>query len=158
MKFALLDCLLFSSITALCAPINHGRNDDDFVADDDFSAENDLAADVVTVTTTITPTPASAPSQALLNAVGAQNFNAIFRNLQSSDTCTDGSFACVTGAVAQCVGGRWAGTPCSGSNQCFVVPGDPSKPDTQLGCMSEQTAANLIADAGAKGGVFGDEF
>ena len=104
-----------------------------------------------------------------------------FRDLKLTDTCTTGTFACVEGAVAQCIEERWTGpvgTPCSESEQCFAVPvNSPVRPHSvvpllphshshscfqtdagiKLVCMAEETVASLITGAGATGDAFGGQ-
>jgi hypothetical protein len=58
----------------------------------------------------------------LQNGKDAQAQNAQFQTLTADSPCTDGQQACVQNQFAQCVGGKFEATPCSGGLQCFALP------------------------------------
>lgn len=88
------------------------------------------------------------------NGQDAQALNAKFQSLTADSPCTDGESACVNGGFAQCVGGKFAVTPCAGGLQCFALP-LVNSPGTSITCDTEADATARIANTGAAGGVFG---
>jgi hypothetical protein len=58
----------------------------------------------------------------LQNGLDAQSLNQKFQSLTTSSACTAGETACVNGQVAQCVGDKFALTPCAASLQCVALP------------------------------------
>lgn len=59
----------------------------------------------------------------LANGKAAQALNAQTASLSADDPCTDGDQACLAeGFFGQCVGGKWAVTPCAGGLRCFALP------------------------------------
>jgi hypothetical protein len=58
----------------------------------------------------------------LQNGKDAQAQNAQFQSLTANSPCTDGQQACVQNQFAQCAGGKFELTPCSGGTQCFALP------------------------------------
>ncbi|KZT24474.1 hypothetical protein NEOLEDRAFT_1179160 [Neolentinus lepideus HHB14362 ss-1] len=95
-----------------------------------------------------------AKSFTLSNGQDAQKLNAQFASLSASSSCTDGQNACVGGAFAQCVGGKFVTTQCAGGLQCFALPLVNSA-GTSTTCTTEADAAARIAATGATGGVTG---
>ena len=80
--------------------------------------------------------------------------NAQFSTLSASSPCKDGDQACVKGGFAQCVGGKFAITPCSGGTQCFALP-LVNKAGTSITCSTNADAQTRIAATGATGGIEG---
>ena len=58
----------------------------------------------------------------LKNGQDAQALNKKFASLSPSSKCTSGEVACVQGAFAQCVNGKFVTTPCSGGLTCVALP------------------------------------
>ena len=56
------------------------------------------------------------------NGVDAQALNSKFKGLTASSACTAGETACVNGQLAQCVGEKFALTPCAAPLQCVALP------------------------------------
>jgi len=81
--------------------------------------------------------------------------NAQFASLTASSPCNDGDQACVSGGFAQCVGGKFAITPCAGGTQCFALP-LVNKAGTSIACDTADDAQSRIAATGAPGGLTGD--
>lgn len=102
------------------------------------------------------PTAPSTPSTgfALANGQAAQKLNKQFASLTASSTCTEGQEACVSGGFAQCVGGKFVVSPCSGGTQCFALPLVNSS-GTSLTCDTQADAEARIANTGATGGLTG---
>ncbi|KAI0079860.1 hypothetical protein K474DRAFT_1639074 [Panus rudis PR-1116 ss-1] len=91
----------------------------------------------------------------LKNGQDAQKLNAQFASLSADSQCNDGDNACLSdGSFAQCVGGKFVSTPCSGGTQCFALP-LVNKPGTSLACTTQGDAEARIAAAGAQGGLTG---
>ncbi|KAF9446590.1 hypothetical protein P691DRAFT_621014, partial [Macrolepiota fuliginosa MF-IS2] len=88
------------------------------------------------------------------NGLDAQNQNAQFATMKATDSCQDGSNACVTGSFAQCVGGKWMLQPCSGDLKCFALP-LVNKAGTSLACDTEADANARIATALGTGATSG---
>ncbi|CDO73536.1 hypothetical protein BN946_scf185014.g6 [Trametes cinnabarina] len=93
-------------------------------------------------------------SFALQNGKQAQALNAKFASLSAKSPCTSGEVACVQGAFAQCVNGKFVTTPCSGGLTCVALP-LVNSPGTSVTCDTEQDAADRIARTGASGGLRG---
>ena len=91
----------------------------------------------------------------LSNGQAAQALNAQFATLTADSACQDGTQACVGGQFAQCVGGKFAVTGCSGGTQCFALP-LVNKAGTSVTCDTEADAVARIAATGATGGLTGD--
>ncbi|RPD56916.1 hypothetical protein L226DRAFT_468079, partial [Lentinus tigrinus ALCF2SS1-7] len=85
------------------------------------------------------------------NALDAQKLNAKFATLTADSSCNDGDQACVSGGFAQCSGGKFQVTPCSGGTQCFALP-LVNKAGTSLTCDSADDAAARMSAAGVDGG------
>ncbi|ELU36375.1 proline-rich protein [Rhizoctonia solani AG-1 IA] len=158
---------------------NGGGNGNDSNADPESGNGNGDGSSTVTVTrtqiTTITVTEGSpAPTGGtsitdaftpvvtadaakpflLQNGKDAQELNRSFETLTASSSCNDGEQACVEGGFAQCVGGSFQITSCSGGLQCFALP-LVNKAGTSITCDTEADAAARIAATGATGGVRG---
>ncbi|KAI0033388.1 hypothetical protein K488DRAFT_47862 [Vararia minispora EC-137] len=88
------------------------------------------------------------------NAKDAQALNAKFASLTANSSCNDGDQACIGGGFAQCVGGKFQVTQCSGGTQCFALP-LVNKAGTSLTCDTAADAAARIAATGVSGGVDG---
>lgn len=88
------------------------------------------------------------------NGLDAQKLNRSFQSLTADSPCDDGEQACVEGGFAQCVGGSFQITQCSGGTQCFALP-LVNKAGTSLTCDTESDAAARIAATGATGGIRG---
>ena len=58
----------------------------------------------------------------LQNGLDAQKLNAQFATLSADAPCTAGQSACVQGAFAQCVNGKFVTSPCSGGLTCLALP------------------------------------
>ena len=58
----------------------------------------------------------------LKNGQDAQALNRKFASLSASSACTSGESACVGGAFAQCVNGKFVTTPCAGGLTCVALP------------------------------------
>ncbi|KAF9493188.1 hypothetical protein BDN71DRAFT_1372079, partial [Pleurotus eryngii] len=90
------------------------------------------------------------------NGIDAQKLNAQFAGLKKADACKDGEQACVETSFAQCVGGKWALTPCASGTVCLALP-LVNKPGTSIACDSESDATARILAAGAEGGLTGTD-
>lgn len=108
----------------------------------------------------------------LENGKDAQALNAKFATLSASSTCTDGDQACVDNGFAQCVGGKFQSTKCSGGTKCAALP-LVNKAGTvciplyfhadhvltssfqSVSCTTDADAQARIAATGATGGVTG---
>lgn len=112
----------------------------------DATSINDAATPAVTAN-------ATKPFQ-LQNGKDAQKLNKSFQSLTASSSCTDGQQACVGNGFAQCVGGKFQVTTCSGGLQCFALP-LVNKAGTSIACDTESDAAARIAATGATGGIRG---
>jgi len=108
------------------------------------------------------PTPTSTPNSPnpqggdfkLQNGKDAQKLNAQFSQLTENSSCTDGQNACVSGKFAQCAGGKFSATSCSGNLVCAALP-LVNSPGTSVTCTTEQDAITRIANTGAQGGLTG---
>ncbi|KAJ7588130.1 hypothetical protein C8J56DRAFT_860838 [Mycena floridula] len=96
----------------------------------------------------------SSTSFQLQNALDAQALNAKFASLTADSTCTDGEQACVAGAFAQCVGGKFSTTSC-GALQCVALP-LVNKAGTSITCDTEADAIARIQAAGGSASLTGD--
>ncbi|KAI0636722.1 hypothetical protein C8Q77DRAFT_520158 [Trametes polyzona] len=92
----------------------------------------------------------------LQNGQEAQRLNAKFASLSASSPCTAGEVACVGGAFAQCLDGKFVTFPCSGGLTCVALP-LVNSPGTSITCDTEADAAERIARTGASGGLRGRE-
>ncbi|CAE6441519.1 proline-rich protein [Rhizoctonia solani AG-1 IB] len=120
------------------------------------TAGNPAATDATSITDAFTPvvTADAAKPFLLQNGKDAQKLNQSFESLTSSSSCNDGEQACVEGGFAQCVGGAFQITACSGGLKCFALP-LVNKAGTSITCDTEADAAARIAATGATGGVRG---
>ncbi|KAF5357542.1 hypothetical protein D9757_009297 [Collybiopsis confluens] len=84
----------------------------------------------------------------LQNGEDAIKLNAQFASLTASSPCTDGEQACVNGGFAQCVGGSFQITQCSGGTQCFALPLVNSA-GTSITCTTAADKDARIAATGA---------
>ncbi|KAF8636409.1 hypothetical protein AX17_003591 [Amanita inopinata Kibby_2008] len=101
-----------------------------------------------------TPTASSSGNFKLQNGLNAQKQNAKFATLTAGSSCTDGENACVGSSFAQCVGGKFVATQCSGGLTCAALP-LVNTPGTSVTCTTEADAAARIAATGATGGITG---
>ncbi|KAJ4470091.1 hypothetical protein J3R30DRAFT_1224087 [Lentinula aciculospora] len=108
-----------------------------------------------TAATTSSSSSSSSSSFALSNGQAAQALNAQFASLSPSSSCTDGQNACVSGAFAQCVGGKFETTQCGGGTTCAALPLVNSA-GTSITCTTTADAEARIAATGATGGLTGD--
>jgi len=92
---------------------------------------------------------------ALSNGQAAQNLNAQFEGLTADSDCSGD--ACVNGAFAQCVNGKFVLSPCAGGLQCFALPLVNSA-GTSVTCDTEADATTRVANTGATGGLNGRSF
>ena len=115
----------------------------------------------------------------LQNGLDAQSLNLKFKTLDPNSPCdgmyiyplfvhqynirlSNSSFftatktpnACIGGKFAQCDGGKFVLTPCSGGLQCFALPLVLSR-GTSITCDTEADALSRISASGAKGGITG---
>ncbi|KAJ8521252.1 hypothetical protein ONZ45_g2009 [Pleurotus djamor] len=90
----------------------------------------------------------------LQNGKDAQAQNAQFASLTAASACQDGQQACVEGAFAQCVNGRFVLTQCAGTLTCAALP-LVNKPGTSITCTTQADAEARIAASGATGGFTG---
>ncbi|KAN0138043.1 hypothetical protein V8E53_003932 [Lactarius tabidus] len=91
------------------------------------------------------PSPASSGFQAQ-NGKDAQQLNEQFKTLTADSPCTDGQSACINGDFAQCVGGKFVTSPCSGGTTCQALP-LVNKPGTSVTCDTQADADTRIANA-----------
>ncbi|KAI0045712.1 hypothetical protein FA95DRAFT_1495149 [Auriscalpium vulgare] len=91
----------------------------------------------------------------LQNGKDAQALNKKFAALTADSTCQEGDQACVGGAFAQCVGGKFASTPCAGGTTCAALP-LVNKAGTSITCDTQDDALARIAATGATGGLTGN--
>ncbi|KAI0826233.1 hypothetical protein BC629DRAFT_1454256 [Irpex lacteus] len=89
------------------------------------------------------------------NGLDAQKLNAQFATLKSTDSCTEGTQACVEESFAQCVGGTWQLTPCSPGTSCFALP-LVNKAGTSLSCDTQADVIVRMQAAGVDASVTGD--
>ncbi|KAI9435261.1 proline-rich protein [Lactarius indigo] len=98
------------------------------------------------------PSPSSPPSSsgstgfAALNGQDAQALNEKFKTLTADSACTDGENACVGGDFAQCSGGKFVTSSCSGSLTCVALPLVNSR-GTSVTCDTQADADARIAKA-----------
>jgi hypothetical protein len=96
------------------------------------------------------PSPAAANSSAsgfkAQNGKDAQALNQKFQALTPASPCTNGEQACVNGQFAQCVGGKFALTPCSGGTTCTALP-LVNKAGTSVTCDSQADTTARINQA-----------
>ncbi|CAG8597694.1 8915_t:CDS:2 [Paraglomus occultum] len=114
-----------------------------------------------TTSSSATPaaTPNAAPKPGASTATGA-NCNTVrscnardaiklandFKKLNDNSPCTAGQNACVNGKFAQCVGGKFQSTACSGGTTCQVLPLVNSR-GTSITCDTDADAKARIQDA-----------
>ncbi|KAJ3789797.1 hypothetical protein GGU10DRAFT_304339 [Lentinula aff. detonsa] len=108
-----------------------------------------------TAGTTTSSTTSSTSGFALSNGQAAQSQNAQFASLTAGSSCTDGQNACVNGAFAQCVGGKFETTQCGSGETCAALPLVNSA-GTSITCTTTADAEARIAATGATGGLTGD--
>ena len=58
----------------------------------------------------------------LQNGKDAQALNKKFASLNANSACNSGEVACVKGAFAQCLNGKFVTTPCAGGLTCVALP------------------------------------
>ncbi|KAF9525167.1 hypothetical protein CPB83DRAFT_564277 [Crepidotus variabilis] len=108
--------------------------------------------------TPATPAPTTGTSSAggfkQANGQAAQGLNAKFAGLTADSPCTAGENACVKGGFAQCVGGKFVVTQCSGGLVCAALPLVNSA-GTSITCTTTADAEARIAATGATGGITG---
>ncbi|KAI9451746.1 proline-rich protein [Lactarius psammicola] len=111
------------------------------------------AADPTPTTPTGSPAaPSNPPSSsgskgfAVQNGQDAQALNEKFKTLTADSPCTDGESACVGGDFAQCAGGKFVTSSCSGSLTCFALPLVNSR-GTSVTCDTQADADARIAKA-----------
>lgn len=115
------------------------------------------AAEPTSTTPAGSPAPSNTPSSsgstgfAVQNGQDAQALNEKFKTLTASSPCTDGENACVGGAFAQCVGGKFATSSCSASLTCVALPLVNSR-GTSVTCDTQTDADARIAAALGSGG------
>ncbi|KAH9173996.1 proline-rich protein [Lactarius sanguifluus] len=116
-------------------------------------------ADPVSTTPTPSPAPSNTPSSsdskkgfAVQNGQDAQALNEKFKTLTADSSCTDGENACVGGDFAQCVGGKFVTSPCSGGSICVALPLVNSR-GTSITCDTQADADARIANALGTGGA-----
>ncbi|KAG0694588.1 hypothetical protein DFH29DRAFT_859506 [Suillus ampliporus] len=107
-----------------------------------------------TVATTPSATPSSSGNFKLTNGQNAQKLNAQFATLTANSSCTEGTDACVNGAFAQCVGGKYVTQSCGSSLTCAALP-LVNSPGTSITCTTNSDALARIAATGAQGGLTG---
>lgn len=123
----------------------------------EVSATTTSAAPPSTTAAASSPSSSSSSNFQLQNALDAQTLNAHFATLTADASCTtDGEQACVAGAFAMCVGGKFVSMGCAASTQCFALP-LVLKAGTSLACTTQADAAARIAAPGATGGVTGSD-
>ncbi|TEB30004.1 hypothetical protein FA13DRAFT_1609448, partial [Coprinellus micaceus] len=88
------------------------------------------------------------------NALEAQQYNARFATIKATDACQGSEMACVEGAFASCVNGKWSVQKCSTGTQCFALP-LVAKAGTSLACDTQADANLRFTDAGVTGGITG---
>ncbi len=66
---------------------------------------------------------------------------------------TAGEVACVQGAFAQCVSGKFVTTPCGNGATCAAVP--LNRGGTVVTCTTQADAISRIQATGASGGLTG---
>lgn len=99
--------------------------------------------------------PGNANSIVRQNALEAQQLNVKFSSVKATDSCQGNEQACVNGAFAQCVQGKWTvHAPCAGNLQCFALP-LVLKQGVALVCDTPQGAERRFQDAGVSGGTRG---
>ncbi|KAM5544467.1 hypothetical protein V8D89_002127 [Ganoderma adspersum] len=143
--------------------------DSDCSDDDSDSSAAATTTEAATKTTKASATTTSAASSSststssssssnfqLQNALDAQKLNAQFITLTADATCADGDQACVGGAFAMCVQGKFVSMGCAATTQCFALP-LVNKAGTSLACTTQDDAAARIAAPGATGGVTGSD-
>lgn len=128
---------------------------------DEPTPTDSSSVDEPTATPTDVATSAAAPTSSaaagdfhLTNGQDAQKLNAKFATLTTSSTCTEGEQACVADGFAQCVGGTFVSTPCSGGTVCVALP-LVNKKGTSITCDTKADALARIAATGATGGLTG---
>ncbi|KAH8115695.1 hypothetical protein DFH11DRAFT_1484524, partial [Phellopilus nigrolimitatus] len=99
----------------------------------------------------VAPNTLLAASDLLQNGKDAQQLNSQFATATASDSCTNNAQGCVNGQFAQCTGGKWSLTACSGGTQCAALPLVNSK-GTSVTCDTQADAVARIAATGATGG------
>jgi len=100
--------------------------------------------------------PALDASTLANNAKQAQQLNAQFATLKATDPCQGQETACVGGAIATCVNGKFdtSNGVCVQGQRCFAIPNVRSQ-GTSLLCTSESNVVALMNAAGVTGGVTG---
>ncbi|KAI0644309.1 hypothetical protein C8Q79DRAFT_140415 [Trametes meyenii] len=114
------------------------------------------SAAAASTTTAAASSGSSSGSFQLQNGKDAQALNAKFASLTADSTCNEGDNACIDGAFAQCVGGKFVSLGCAATTKCFALP-LVNKAGTSLACTTEDDASARIAAAGATGGIAGTD-
>jgi len=111
---------------------------------------NDLAKKPSAAQQPSTPAAPATPAKGfvLQNGKDAKALNAKFAGLTAASPCTDGEQACADGGFAQCVGGKFVITQCSGGTTCAALP-LVNKPGTSIACTTQADAEARIAATGA---------
>ncbi|KAH7106887.1 hypothetical protein BKA62DRAFT_685412 [Auriculariales sp. MPI-PUGE-AT-0066] len=100
-----------------------------------------------TKTKTATQSAATAGgSFTVQNGLDAKALNERFSTLSTTSSCQDGEQACLKGAFAQCVAGKFVVTQCAGGTQCFALPLVNSR-GTSLACTTAADAQARIDTA-----------
>ncbi|KAF8900092.1 hypothetical protein CPB85DRAFT_1439692 [Mucidula mucida] len=97
---------------------------------------------------TSTSTSTSSSGFAQQNGLDAIALNQKFSTLTADSACTAGESACVNGAFAQCVEGKFTSTQCAGGTQCFALPLVNSA-GTSVTCTTEADKDARIVATGA---------
>lgn len=91
------------------------------------------------------------------NGVLAQQANAQFAKIKATDACSDElPQACIEGAFAQCVGGKWVVTQCAVPTKCFSLP-LVNSPGNNIACALPSDALSRFKDSGVTGGPTGTD-
>lgn len=80
------------------------------------------------------------------NGLDAQQQNNQFATMKATDSCQDGSNACINGGFASCLNGKWNIQSCSSGTKCYALP-LVNKPGISLACDTEPDATARIATA-----------
>ncbi|TFY73864.1 hypothetical protein EWM64_g10149, partial [Hericium alpestre] len=90
-------------------------------------------------------------STLISNGQLAQQLNAEFQNLTTSDACNTGEEACIKGQFATCNAEKWQTQRCA-AGSCFALPNIRSD-GVFVACTSQRNAESIIASTGVQGGV-----
>ncbi|KZV61186.1 hypothetical protein PENSPDRAFT_678628 [Peniophora sp. CONT] len=175
-----------SASTSTSSATSGGASGDDESGDDsgddsdcDGTATETVASSTVAATGVATSaaaatTKAAASGTATASAAGSTSTNFVLANgldaqkqnldslsVKATDSCTDGSFACVQGSMMQCDHGAFVATAnCSASTNantsCFFLPFIAKASVSAPSCVTVDEAESRIANSGATGGIFGN--